>query len=173
MEVGRLAVRAVIGTLFIGHGTQKLFGWFDGPGLEGTDGMMNSLGMRPARRNSLAAGITETAGGTMLALGLATPLASAGLIGIMITAIRKVHLSNGPWVSKGGYEYNVVLIAGLLALAEAGPGDLSVDSALGWDWSGTASALAALGVGAAVSTAVIAAGQRASAAAESKEPAEG
>ncbi|MBA2560475.1 MAG: DoxX family protein, partial [Propionibacteriales bacterium] len=130
MNIARLAARAVIGGLFIGHGTQKLKGWFGGPGLEGTDQMMQALGMYPPRRNSIAAGVTETAGGTLVAAGLATPLASAALIGQMIVAIRKVHLSNGPWVINGGYEYNLVLIAALLALAEEGPGDISLDAAM-------------------------------------------
>ena len=91
MQLGRLIARTVIGSLFIGHGTQKLFGSFGGPGLQGTDGMMEALNMRPARRNSLAAGLTETTGGALLVAGLATPLAAAGLIGVMVTAIRKVH----------------------------------------------------------------------------------
>jgi len=125
MSVGRFAARVGIGGLFIGHGTQKLKGWFDGPGLEGTETMMASLNMHPPRRNALAAGVTETAGGALLVLGLATPLASASLIGTMITAIRKVHLPNGPWAAKGGWEYNAVLIAALVALAETGPGVLS------------------------------------------------
>ncbi|MDX6307225.1 MAG: putative oxidoreductase [Nocardioidaceae bacterium] len=162
MKIGRLAARLVIGSLFVGHGTQKLFGWFDGPGLAGTDGMMESLNLRPGRRNSLAAGITETTGGALLAAGLATPVAGAGLIGTMITAIRKVHLPNGPWVAKGGYEYNLVLIAAVMALVEEGPGDLSFDHALGLDdWHGPAWALAALGAGAATSAIVISLGQQA------------
>ena len=77
MNLGRLVARTVIGGLFVGHGTQKLFGWFGGPGLEGTTGMMKSLEMNPARRNALAAGLTETVGGGLLTLGLATPLASS------------------------------------------------------------------------------------------------
>src|SRR3954469_11848996 len=94
MNIARLTARAVIGGLFVGHGTQKLLGWFGGPGLEGTAGMMESLELNPPRRNALAAGLTETVGGGLLVLGLATPLASAGLIGTMITAIRKVHWSS-------------------------------------------------------------------------------
>lgn len=77
MSVGRLAARGVIGGLFIGHGTQKLFGWFGGPGRAGTEAMMESLEMRPAKANALAAGVTETVGGGLLAAGLATPLAAA------------------------------------------------------------------------------------------------
>ncbi len=160
VAIGRLAARTLIGALFIGHGTQKLFGWFDGPGPAGTTGMMSKLRLEPAKVNALAAGITETAGGTALVLGLATPLAAASLIGTMITAIRTVHLPNGPWVSKGGYEYNAVLIATLAILAEQGPGPFSLDAKLGIDEPGWKGALAALGLGAAVSTAVVEAGHR-------------
>ena len=164
MNLGRLVARTVIGGLFIGHGTQKLFGWFGGPGIEGTTGMMRSLEMNPARRNALAAGLTETVGGALLTLGLATPFASSALIGTMITAIRKVHLPSGPWVSQGGYEYNLVLIAGLLALAEEQPGDVSVDRALGLDLTGVKWSLAALALGAAASEASVRLGQRGTAA---------
>ncbi|MGN6130805.1 MAG: DoxX family protein [Nocardioidaceae bacterium] len=161
MNVARLVARTVIGGLFIGHGTQKLGGWFGGPGLEGTAGMMESLRLHPPRRNAVAAGAAETGGGALLALGLATPLASSALIGTMITAIRKVHWSNGPWVSAGGYEYNLVLIAALLALAEDKPGDLSVDRALGWNFTGLRWSLAALGIGAAASAATVWLGENA------------
>ncbi len=160
MNVGRLAARVIIGGLFIGHGTQKLKGWFGGPGLEGTAGMMESLDMHPPRRNALAAGATETVGGAMLAAGMATPLASAALIGTMITAIRKVHLPKGPWVMEGGYEYNLVLIAALLALAEEGPGDVSLDAAMGIERTGLTWGLFALGLGAGASSAAIEAGRR-------------
>jgi putative oxidoreductase len=144
MNVGRLAARVIIGGLFIGHGTQKLKGWFGGPGIEGTAGMMESLEMHPPRRNALVAGTAETVGGAMLAAGAATPLASAALIGPMITAIRKVHLPKGPWVMEGGYEYNLVLIAALTALADHGPGRPSID---GDRFHGTFWALASLGAG--------------------------
>ncbi len=171
MHVGRLAARIVIGSLFIGHGTQKLFGWFGGPGPEGTEGMMTSLNLHPARRNALAAGISETAGGALVVAGLATPLAAAGLIGTMATAIRKVHAPNGPWAANGGYEYNLVLIAALTALVETGPGDMSLDALLGRKLSGPAWALAALAAGAASSAAVIALGSRSAPAADSAGPA--
>jgi putative oxidoreductase len=160
MNVARLAARVVIGGLFVGHGAQKLKGWFGGPGPEGTDQMMQALEMHPPRRNTLAAGVTEVAGGAMLATGLATPLASSALIGTMITAIRKVHLPKGPWATEGGYEYNLVLIAALLALAEEGPGDVSLDAALGTQKTGLPWALGALGLGAASSAATVELGRR-------------
>src|SRR5918999_1672277 len=108
MEIGRLVARLVIGGLFVGHGTQKLFGWFGGPGLEGTEQMMGALEMRPARANALAAGLSETAGGALLVAGAATPAAASSLIGTMFTAIEKVHRPKGVWAAQGGWEYNAV-----------------------------------------------------------------
>ncbi|MGZ4619341.1 MAG: DoxX family protein [Frankiaceae bacterium] len=159
MSIARLGARAVIGGLFIGHGTQKLFGWFGGPGRAGTEAMMESIDMRPARVHAVLAGVTETVGGGLLAAGLATPLASAALTGVMTTAIKKVHLPNGPWASKGGWEYNAVLIGALTALAETGPGRLSLDHLLGTERSGTRWALAALGTGVATAFLTMALGR--------------
>ena len=158
MSVGRLAARAVIGGLFIGHGTQKLFGWFGGPGRAGTEGMMESLQMRPAKVHGLVAGVTETVGGGLLVLGLATPEAAAMLTGVMTTAIKKVHLANGPWAANGGWEYNAVLIASVVALTETGPGELSLDHALRIERTGPAWALGALGTGVAAAALTIWAG---------------
>ncbi len=163
MKLGRLIARIVIGGLFVGHGTQKWFGWFDGPGLEGTSGMMESLGMRPRRRNAIAASASETIGGAMIVAGAFTPAAAATLIATMITAIRTVHLKNGLWASKGGYEFNLALIAGLLALVDGGPGSPSVDAPLGIGETGPGWALVALAAGATGSTLAIAAGHRHSA----------
>jgi putative oxidoreductase len=79
----------------------------------------------------------------------------------MITAIRKVHLANGPWSANGGYEYNLVLIAVLMALAEEGPGDPSIDGLAGMERTGTAWGLGSLLLGAAASTLAIEMGRRA------------
>jgi putative oxidoreductase len=99
--------------------------------------------------NAVAAGVSEAGGGVLILTGLATPLATAALTGTMLTAIDRVHRSNGPWNSDGGYEYNVALIAALLTLVETGPGALSLGEALGVERSGTRWALAALAGGAA------------------------
>ena len=149
MKIGRLLLRLTVGSLFIGHGTQKLFGWFVGHGLDATGNMFESLGLRPGRRNAIAAGAAEAGGGAALALGLATPAAASVLTATMLTAIHRVHLKKGPWLTNGGYEYNLVLIAAVLALAEVGPGELSLDAALGQERSGPGWALAALALGAA------------------------
>lgn len=160
MKAGRLIARVVIGGLFIGHGTQKWFGWFGGPGIEGASGLMDSLGLRPPRRNALAASASETIGGAMFLVGALTPAAAAALIGTMITAIRTVHLKNGPWAANGGYEFNLTLIAAILALVDGGPGEFSVDRALGIHDMGSTWALAALAAGAAGSTLAIEMGRR-------------
>jgi putative oxidoreductase len=147
MKIGRLLLRLTVGGFFFGHGTQKLFGWFGGHGVEPTAQMFESLGMRPGRRNAIAAGAAEAGGGAALALGLATPLAAGAVTSVMLTAINRVHLKNGPWVTNGGYEYNAVLIAAALALTEVGPGELSLDHALGNERSGLGWTLAAAAIG--------------------------
>jgi putative oxidoreductase len=130
MDLGRTSLRFVIGPLFVGHGTQKLFGWFGGHGLEGTGAFFEQLGLKPGRRQATAAGASEAVGGALLTLGALTPVAAGLVTGTMITAIRKVHFAKGPWNTSGGYEYNLTLIAAMLALTEAGPGRPSVDEAV-------------------------------------------
>ena len=102
MELGLLVIRVVVGLLFVGHGTQKLFGWFGGHGLAGTGGFFDSLGMRPGKQHAFLAGFAEAGGGLLLALGLLTPLASAALIAVMVVAILTVHAKNGIWNSQPG-----------------------------------------------------------------------
>lgn len=160
MSVGRFVARTVIGGLFIGHGTQKLFGWFGGSGQAGTEAVMEHIGMRPVKVHALAAGLTETGSGALLAAGLATPAAAAGITGVMTTAIAKVHRPNGPWAANGGWEYNAVLIAAVTALAETGPGELSLDHVLGWDRHGWQWAVGSLGTGVASAALTMAVGGR-------------
>lgn len=145
MNLGRLLMRGIIGPLFVGHGTQKLFGWFDGHGLEGTGGFFESVGLRPGRRHAAAAGVAETAGGALLTVGALTPLASSLISGSMVTALRKVHAKNGPWVTNNGYEYTLVLIGAMFAITESGPGRPSVDAAAFPKLKGTAWAVGELG----------------------------
>lgn len=172
MKLGLLLLRLIVGVLFMGHGLQKLEGWFGGHGIEGTGQFFESLDLRPGKAHATAAGASEAVGGALIATGFLTPLGSTLLTGTMLTAIRKVHLDKGPWVSEGGYEYNLVLIAIVFALADVGPGPLSLDAALGHERSGLGWALAALAAGAAGSTAAIELGRRqgASAPAESTAP---
>jgi putative oxidoreductase len=150
MDTGLLVIRVVVGLLLVGHGTQKLLGWFGGYGIAGTGQFMESLGYRPGRVNAALAGLGETLGGSLFALGLLTPLGAAAIIAVMLNAIVSVHLRNGPWVTEGGYEYNLVLSAVALGVAFTGPGTASLDNALGWnlagvDWGLTALVLGVLG----------------------------
>jgi putative oxidoreductase len=147
MKPFRFLVRLVVGGYFIGHGTQKLFGWFGGHGLDGTGQFFEGLGLRPGKRHATAAGLAEAGGGTLVVLGAATPLASSVIIATMLTAINRVHLKNGPFVSDGGYEYNAVLIGLLLALVETGPGSPSIDEARGSQAHGPKWALLSLLMG--------------------------
>ena len=159
MKLGLALLRTIVGGLFIGHGLQKLAGWFGGPGLEGTGQGFEQMGLRPGRAHAAAAGAAEAGGGALIAAGALTPVGSALISATMITAIRKVHAKNGPWVSQGGYEYNLVLLAVVFALADVGPGSLSVDAARGRSRSGSGWALAQLAAGAIGSTAAIVLGE--------------
>ena len=149
MDLALLVLRVVVGLFFAGHGAQKLFGAFGGHGLAGTAGFFDSIGMKPGRRNAIAAGAAEFAGGILLVLGLLTPLAAVLLIAVMTVAILTVHAKNGPWVTDSGWEYNAVLIAVAFAVVGASPGEISLDDALGMrlELSGAGPALIALAVG--------------------------
>lgn len=118
MSLGRVLARTTIGGLFVAHGSQKLFGWFSGAGLEGTAQFMGAVGLRPPKAHATAAGAAELSAGTALALGVLTPLPNAALIAVMLTAVRTVHGRNGPWATDQGWEYNAVMIGALLALAD-------------------------------------------------------
>jgi putative oxidoreductase len=153
--IGTLALRLVVGGVFAAHGLQKLAGAFGGGGIEGTKKAMHASNMHPANANALLVAGTETLGGAAIALGAATPVAAGGLIATMVTAIRKVHGRNGFFNGKGGYEFNLTLIAALLALVSDGPGPVSVDAVVGKRRWGTWAALLALGGGWLASTLAI------------------
>ena len=131
MDFGLLVLRLVVGALFIGHGTQKLLGWFGGYGLEGTGGFMETLGYRPGKRYAVLGGISEAGGGLLLVLGLLTPLAAAMIIGVMINATLAVHAEKGVWNTNGGYELPLAFGAAAACLAYVGPGSVSADRLLG------------------------------------------
>jgi putative oxidoreductase len=149
MGIGKLVLRATIGGYFVGHGMQKLAGWFGGGGPKGTGQTFEQIGLRPGREHALVAGAAEVGGGSLLALGLFTPAAVSMLTGVMTNAIRHVHRQNGLWVTNGGIEYPVVILAALGALADSGPGRLSLDEALGIRLRGPVVTAIAMGAGAA------------------------
>ncbi len=130
LDVGLIVLRLVLGLTFIGHGSQKLFGWFGGPGLKGWTAGVGKMGMRPAWFWALVAALGEFGGGLLVLIGFLNPLGSLGIIGAMLMAIIKAHWSKGFWNTKGGFEFPLMNLAAALALALTGPGAYSVDALL-------------------------------------------
>lgn len=132
MSYGLLFIRVVLGGTMAAHGAQKLFGWFDGPGRQGTAGFLDSLGFVSAAELALVLGTAELGGGTLIALGLATPFAAFAIAVVMVTAVAVVHWKNGFFAGNGGYEFNLLILAVAAGLAATGPGRFSIDAAAGW-----------------------------------------
>jgi putative oxidoreductase len=130
-ETAPTIVRIVQGSLMAGHGAQKLFGSFGGPGLEGTSGFMEMLGMRPGRPWAYMAGLSEFGGGVLTALGLLKPLGPLGVIGAMAMATRKAHWDKPIWATEGGAELPVLNMAISTALMVREPDAFSLDRVLG------------------------------------------
>ena len=131
MNAGLLVARLVFGLLMAAHGSQKLFGWFGGYGLQGTGGFFEKLGFRPGRFFAGAAGAAEVAGGLLLALGLLGPIGPALIVAVMIVAIVSVHLPHGLFAATNGIEVPLLFAAAAAALALTGPGRYSLDALLG------------------------------------------
>ncbi len=152
MDLGLLILRVVVGLLLIGHGTQKLFGWFGGTGIEKWVAGIGTRGFMPPTLWGWAGALGETVGGILLALGFLSPLGSFAIAAAMLVAIVTAHWSKGIWNSKGGIEFPLTNIAAVLALALTGPGVYSLDHLFGISlptWFGWAAAVVLIG-GAAV-----------------------
>jgi putative oxidoreductase len=132
MSFGLLLLRAVVGLVFFAHGTQKLFGWWGGPGIRGTREMLGGIGFRMPEAMAPLVALCETSG-LLLAFGFLTPVAALFLAAAMVVAIGSVHWRKGFWNMAQGYEFNLVLLAVVVALAATGPGRYSIDHAFGWD----------------------------------------
>jgi len=148
-DVGALILRLTVGPMMIVHGSNKVFG---PDGLDGTTRYFDFLGLQPAAVHARVAAATEIGTGALLTVGSMTPLAAAGVIGIMTVASATDHKGKGFFVFKGGWEYVGVVGATAAALSALGPGRYSFDGARGKGRGGLKSALfsVALGVGAAV-----------------------
>ena len=147
MDTGLVVIRLVFGLVMAAHGAQKLFGWFGGYGPQGTGGFFASQGYRAPVLMAVLAGLAEAGGGTLLALGLATPLAGALLAIVMINAIGSVTFKKAFML---GSELEIAYLTIAVSLAATGPGRFSIDRAIGWDddisgvWCGVAALGAAL-----------------------------
>ena len=131
ISIALLILRLVVGLTMVVHGTQKLFGWFGGSGLARLRQGFEKQGFKPAWFWVSLVILGEVGGGLSLALGFLTPLGAAGVFGTMFMATFKSHWKNGFILSKGGYEYTLVLMAVSIALGLAGPGVYSLDALFG------------------------------------------
>lgn len=122
VDLSLLIVRVVAGAIFAIHGSQKMFGAFDGPGLEGIVKFLGPIGY--------AVAVGEFFGGLGLIVGFLSRFSAASLIVIMIGAIAMQHGKNGFFLSDGGFEYNLALIGLLLPTLLAGPGKHSLGRCL-------------------------------------------
>jgi putative oxidoreductase len=135
MDLGLLLLRLALAAILYMHATQKLFGWFSGPGLDKAGTLFENLGQRPGRRMAQVAVACELSGSFLITIGLVTPLGAAILAGTMLVAGGSLTLTKGTvWNAAGGGEYPLVLAAFALVLGFAGPGAWSVDSAIGAPW---------------------------------------
>jgi putative oxidoreductase len=125
-----LALRVPTGIILAAHGSQKLFGWFGGYGLEGTGQWMASIGLEPGYLMALLAGSAEFFGGIALLLGLLTRPAAIVTAFTMLIAIFSAHISNGLFLTNNGYEYALSLLAVTVALSIQGGGHLALDNLL-------------------------------------------
>src|ERR1051326_1732110 len=132
MSYGILLIRVVLGLIMAGHGAQKLFGWWGGPGLRGVHGWLAGSRFRGGWAPVLALVTAEFAGGLLLALGLFVPFAALAVVAVMFVAIATTHWRNCFWNGAGGYEFNLLIVAAVTALAATGGGRFSLDDALGW-----------------------------------------
>lgn len=130
-NLAALILRLVLGALMTGHGAQKLFGSFNGPGIEGTSGFMEMLGLTPGKPWAFMAGLSEFGGGLLTALGFLGPLGPLGIIGSMAMATTKAHTVKPIWVTEGGAELPLTNITAATALILNGPDRWSLDRALG------------------------------------------
>jgi putative oxidoreductase len=130
-DLARLVLRLTVGTLLAGHGSQKLFGWFGGPGLKGTHGFMEALGMRPGQVWGTMAAVSEFCGGLFTALGFLNPLGPVMAAGTMAVAIRRAHWGKPIWNMQGGAEFPLTNMAVATSLAMSGPGRYSLDRLFG------------------------------------------
>jgi len=165
MSYGILFLRVVLGAIMAAHGAQKLFGWFGGGGPRGTAEGFAHLRFRAPLLFALAAGLAEFGGGLLLAAGLLTPLAALAIAVVMLNAIGTVHWPNGFWNSRGGYEFNLLVVAAAVAMAATGAARFSLDNLIGWvdNISGLWWGVGVIAVGVLVSSVTLTIGRHSSA----------
>ncbi|CAM3815726.1 DoxX family protein [Tsukamurella strandjordii] len=140
-DLGLLVLRVAVGVILAAHGAQKLFGIWGGPDIDGFAKYLQnspdpSLGFeRFTKVIAVATGVVELGGGAMLVLGLLTPIAAAGAVGVMLSAtlFKLTTLGQGiVFFAPKGVEYELLLMFASVAILLTGPGKLSLDFNRGW-----------------------------------------
>ncbi len=126
-----LLLRLAAGLAFAAHGSQKAFGWWGGPGPQGWRGAITHMGFRPVELFVWVSILAELIGGLAFAAGVLTPAAAALLVAQSVVIVFKAHWSKGYFSQKGGFEYPLLLAVVAIAVAVAGPGQISVDHVVG------------------------------------------
>jgi putative oxidoreductase len=149
VDLALLALRCVVGAVMLAHGINHVIG---GGRIAGTARWFASLGMRPGPFHAWLASSTEIGAGALLVLGLLTPVAAAGVVGVMVVAWIINHRGNGFFIFRPGegWEYVMTLTVVGLAIGALGPGSWSLDDALELDdlaGAGGLALTAALGLG--------------------------
>ncbi|MDP9265489.1 MAG: DoxX family protein [Chloroflexota bacterium] len=134
-DVGILIVRLAVGLTFAAHGAQKVLGWWAGPGFAGWTAAIGRMGLRPSPLWAAVSAGVELVGGLLVAVGLFMPIASALLVAQASYIVFRVHLPRGFWISGGGIEFALQLLAGSLLVVASGPGAIALDPALGLDFA--------------------------------------
>lgn len=127
IDAGLLIIRVVVGGVMIFHGTQKLLGWWDGEGLDGTAAFFDRQGFRPPKVMAVIAGCIETIGGALFGVGLIVSIAAVLLISTLVNVVI-LHARNGLDRKKNGFEYELVLLATVAGIALTGPGAYALDT---------------------------------------------
>jgi putative oxidoreductase len=126
VSTGLLILRLVILVIMSFHGTQKLFGWWDGGGLDRAERFFAGQGFRPPRLMAAIAGVTELTGALLVGAGLLTVLGVAMLTGLL-TNVTAIHVRNGLDSRKHGFELELMILAGVVAVGLSGAGQWSLD----------------------------------------------
>lgn len=153
-DTALLIARVALGAVFLAHGINHIIG---GGKIAGTARWFEGLGMKPGILHAWTASLTEVGAGALMVIGLLTPVAGAGVVGVMLVAWITNHLKNGFFIFRPGegWEYVMVLTVLGTAIGTLGPGRWSVDDHVHaltrlWGWPGFAISLGGGAIGAAL-----------------------
>jgi len=142
VNLGLLVIRVIVGLVLAAHGVAKIRG-----GLDGVASWFEAEGLTPGKLHASLAAYGEIGAGLAIAIGFGFPFVNAMFVGVMAVAGYIGHRKNGFFIIREGWEYVFVLAAVASGLAATGPGEWSIDNAIGSDVSGLVGLLIAVGGG--------------------------